>query len=115
MKRECARESKSINMITGESLVVCARDKIISNLKIKKSNEEVMLDIVDRQSKKVFDIRIDPVTYISVAYPVDDSKYDPYWQGKSEPYAGVFGIYEKGISGFWGRILGWFKIFKRFF
>jgi len=79
-------------------------------LRIKNGDEEIFLDFVDKESKKAFDVRIDAITYVSVGYPVDDPRYEEYWES-SEPQAGVFGVYEKGVSGFWARIKKWFSIF----
>ena len=116
MERECTKEG-TMKLIgskgehkAGDILKVCNQKKITSHLRIKKDNEEISLDLTDRESKKVFDVRIDAISYVAVAYPVDDPKYEEFW-GSSEPQSGIFGIYEKGFSGFWSRISSWFKKF----
>ena len=88
-------------------------EDVTAVLRLKKNNEETFLEIEDKKSKESFGVRVDFVSYMTNAYPLNQNEKTGEWEGGggSEPFAGVFGVYEKGASGFWTKIANWFKRF----
>ena len=86
-------------------------EDVTAVLRLKKNNEETFLEIKDKGSNEAFGVRVDFVTYITNGYPVNQNEKTGEWEGggSSQPFAGVFGVYEKGASGFWARIANWLK------
>ena len=88
-------------------------EDVTAVLRLKKNNEETFLEIEDKKSKESFGVRVNFVSYMTNAYPLNQNEKTGEWEGGggSEPFAGVFGVYEKGASGFWTKIANWFKRF----
>ena len=84
-----------LNETTGEILTTCVTELFTANLKITRSDEIKFVDINHQEDEEVFSVRIDFVTFMRT--------------GVSEPFAGVFGVYEKEVSGFWSRISNWIR------
>lgn len=71
---------------TGEVIKYCSVEKQIYNLRVKKNNEVKLLNLVFKEQQLVFDVRIELIT------------------------DGTFGVYEKGVRGWWARITEWFSL-----
>ena len=76
-----------------------------ADLKIKKDDGTKFISINSKEKKEVFGVRLDFVTYMAIASPTEDLKKSSV----PEPFAGVFGVYEKGVGGFWSKVWDWIK------
>lgn len=111
--RECVEEGTVYNTRSG-----CNEVLVTFTLKIKNFDEEISVDIENKESLNVFGVRIDAVSYVSQGLSRDDPRYsegDNALFGSLKPEAGLFGVYEKGAGGFWARITNWLSNLRGLF
>ena len=120
-EKEIAFLNQEFSLYVGEKVIVqdydnmeiklldfnrSTRERYIAKLKVMKGNEVKFVSVNNRNSVAIFGVRIDFISPVMTVYPVEFNEETKKWEGggTSEPYAGLFGVYEKREPTFWQRV-----------